>query len=562
MDNRDLFSEVVSYENLELAFQKARKGKTLKDYVIKFEEMLEDNLLILRNELIFHTYKPKPLETFILRDPKTRKISKSDFRDRVVHHAIVNIMEDIFDKSFIHDSYANRKGKGTLKAIERFDFFKRKVSRNNTRRCFILKADIRHYFENISHNIFLSVIKKKINNLRLLWLIKVILANHNVGGDGSIGMPLGNLTSQFFANVYLNELDKYVKRKLRVKYYIRYVDDFVIFHNSLKMLKSYKYEINNFLKEKLKLELHPDKSRILILNEGINFLGFRVFYNHKLVRKKNLRKFERKFTENKALYKNGKIEREKALDMFEGWTAYTLHANTYKYRMIMTRRFDQYFPADNSKIKNLKKEDNFANKIEVSHREFTTQKTLQLLKRGLTIKQIVEQRRIKESTVWGHMAKLIEYGQLNVWKILEKEKILAILPNIYNINDKLKDIKERIKDNAINYDEINCVFAGVKYENKKKGIVRHINWYKRNHCFRKCFRNPEQRIKCSKKFDVFIKNNPKLEMSKNEFLDLFNNNMYICVLPEEEKLRYISWEEFTQKHKFSKSILETINHED
>ncbi len=182
MENKDLFSEVVSYENIKLAFEKARKGKTLKPYVIGFEEDLEENLLTLRSELIFHIYKPKPLETFILRDPKTRKISKSDFRDRVVHHAIVNVIENIFDKTFIYDSYANRMGKGTLKAVERFDCFKRKVSRNNTRKCFILKADIKQYFENIDHNILISMIKKRINDPRLLWLIKVILRNHSGGG--------------------------------------------------------------------------------------------------------------------------------------------------------------------------------------------------------------------------------------------------------------------------------------------------------------------------------------------------------------------------------------------
>ncbi len=168
MEIFDRWQELCSYENLKLAFSKARKRKTLKPYVIEFEKNLKQNLLDLQADLLLHSYSPKKLETFVIRDPKTRKISKSDFRDRVVHHALVNVIEPIFDKSFIYDSYANRLNKGTLKAVERFDYFKRKVSRNNTRKCFILKADIKHYFESINHDILISMVKNKINDLKIL----------------------------------------------------------------------------------------------------------------------------------------------------------------------------------------------------------------------------------------------------------------------------------------------------------------------------------------------------------------------------------------------------------
>ena len=157
----DLYSQLCSYENIELAFKKARKGKTLKLYVVEFEEKLDENLKQLQQELLFHTYKPKPLKTFILQDPKTRKISKSAFRDRVIHHAICNIIEPLFDKCFIFDSYANRIGRGTFKAIERFEYFAQKVSRGFTRPCFVLKADIRHYFETVDHDILLSILKER-----------------------------------------------------------------------------------------------------------------------------------------------------------------------------------------------------------------------------------------------------------------------------------------------------------------------------------------------------------------------------------------------------------------
>src|SRR3990167_5322561 len=195
---RDLWQELCSYDNLELAYKKARKHKTAKDYVINFERDLQNNILLLRSELLLHCYNPKPLVNFIICEPKTRKISKSDFRDRIVHHALCNIIEPIFEKSFIYDSYANRIGKGTLKAIDRFDFFKRKSSRNNTVKCYILKADIKKYFESIEHDILISIIKKRIADRRIIWLIRRILVNSSFQGKG---MPLGNLTSQFFANV-------------------------------------------------------------------------------------------------------------------------------------------------------------------------------------------------------------------------------------------------------------------------------------------------------------------------------------------------------------------------
>ncbi len=174
----DLFSEIYSYKNLENAFRKARKSKTKKPYVIEFEKDLKNNLLRLRDELIFHYYQPKLLETFIIRDPKTRKISKSDFRDRIVHHALVNILEPIFDKTFIYDNFANRINKGAFNAIARFDVFKRKASKNNSRRCFALKADIKHYFQTVDHEILLKIIRRKIKDSKVIWLIKKILGNY------------------------------------------------------------------------------------------------------------------------------------------------------------------------------------------------------------------------------------------------------------------------------------------------------------------------------------------------------------------------------------------------
>ncbi len=338
-----LYDKICDSDNIKEAFQKARKGKTTKQYVLDFERSLDANLMILRNELLLHCYRPKPLETFILRDPKTRKISKSDFRDRIVHHAICNIIEPMFDKQFIHDSYANRIGKGTLKAIQRLHYFKRIVSKNNSRACYVLKADIKKYFETVDHKILISLLTKRINDKELLWLIRIILDNHHTTEKGK-GMPLGNLTSQFFANIYLNELDQFVKHDLKAPYYIRYVDDFVILRESKEKLEEWKERIDLFLRTVLCLELHPTKSKVGTLNNGITFLGFRIFFRHTLVRKKNVWKFERRLRKLKKLYTNGKIDREKVIESLEGWLAYVSHANTYKYRRKIVRTFNIFFP--------------------------------------------------------------------------------------------------------------------------------------------------------------------------------------------------------------------------
>lgn len=338
----NLWQDLCSYENLLLAYKRAKKHKTKKAYVVGFSKNLKNNLLQLQFELLFYAYKPKPLETFILRDPKTRKISKSDFRDRIIHHAICNIIEPIFDKTFVYDSYANRKGKGTLKAIERFNYFHRKITQNNKREAYALKADIKHYFETVDHEILINIIRIKIKDEKVIWLIRQILNNFNSKTKG-VGMPLGNLTSQFFANIYLNELDEFIKHKLKTKYYIRYVDDFIILHSDKYILKDYKNKINEFLKT-INLELHADKSKIIPLERGVNLLGFRVFYYHKLLNIRNISKMERKLIILRDKFIKGKINYDKVYSIFEGWLAYARHANTHKLRERFINEFENMFP--------------------------------------------------------------------------------------------------------------------------------------------------------------------------------------------------------------------------
>jgi len=330
----NLFKEIGSTNNLNRAYLKAKRGKSKKYYVIKFEENLESELKTLQAELLNHSYKPKPLKRFIVRDPKTRRIHASAFRDRVVHHALVNLIEPIFEKLFIYDSFASRKGKGTHLALERLDRFMFKVSRNgkliknnysnNSIEGYCLKADIKSYFDSVDHETLISIIHNKIKDIETIWLIYQILNNFDSKIKGK-GMPLGNLTSQFFANIYLNELDYFVKHELKAKYYMRYVDDFVILHRSKKRLAFYKNKIEEFLKERLKLSLHPDKSKISSLADGITFLGYRIFYHYKLLKKRNIRKFFRCVED----YKNGLISKEKFLESYKGWEGYAKGANSF-----------------------------------------------------------------------------------------------------------------------------------------------------------------------------------------------------------------------------------------
>jgi RNA-directed DNA polymerase len=325
----NLYSQICNMSNLLLAYRKARKGKSKKPYVIEFERDTIGNLFKLQKELIEQTYSPKPLVTFILRDPKTRRISKSAFIDRIVHHALVRIIEPIFDKTFIYDSCANRKAKGNLFALKRFDYFKRKVTNNLHSEAFCLKADIKHYFQEVNHERLLDIIKGKIKDKKVIWLIEKILKNHDLNeicDFSKKGMPLGNLTSQFFANVYLNELDYFVKHKLKTKYYIRYVDDFVILYKSKSQLEIWKKEINEFLRYNLKLELHPQKSRIIPLSKGIDFVGFRNFYYYRLLRRRNINNMKNKVIS----FRNNEILYEKFIQSFRGWYAYAKWADSFK----------------------------------------------------------------------------------------------------------------------------------------------------------------------------------------------------------------------------------------
>lgn len=330
MNNNGSYDFLCSMSNLILAWRKARKNKTTNKDVVEFERNLEKNLLELHEELKNKTYKPKPLTIFVLKDPKTRVISKSYFRDRIVHHAIILVIGNLFERQFIYDSCSNQIGKGSSFAIERFKLFSRKITINFKEHAFCLKADIKHYFEEVDHKILIKIISRRVNDKNILFLIETILKSNTIqfGGKRLRGMPLGNYTSQFFGNVYLHDLDYFVKHILKVEYYIRYVDDFVIFHSSKKQLEIWKNKIDEFLKEKLKIQLHPQKSRIIPLSRGIDFVGFRNFPYYRLLRKRNIRNMKRKI----ELFRKGAIDFKTLADSYQGWQAYAIWGNTHNLR--------------------------------------------------------------------------------------------------------------------------------------------------------------------------------------------------------------------------------------
>ncbi len=300
---------------------------------------------------------------------------------------------------------------------------------------------------------------------------KADFSEYNIrgGGERAKGMPLGNHTSQFFANVYLNELDQFVKHEIKAKYYIRYVDDFVIFGNSFRLLQQHKTAINNFLQEKLHLILHPDKSKVHSLDGGVPFLGYRMFPRYKIPRKANIRKFEVKLKNLKVLYHEKQTDREKVIESLEGWMAYAKHGNTYKYRRDLLRMFNKTFPIyHKDQLAKSKKSTNFFRKVYSSKVEFSVQKTKLLLNKGLSIQEIAQIRSIKEGTVWEHIINLIEYGQVSVWKIMPKVKIIRLLRIITDCEEPLKQIRERLKTKRITFNEIACVRAHMKMKNKIK----------------------------------------------------------------------------------------------
>jgi retron-type reverse transcriptase len=278
-----VFEEAISVENLLAAWREFRRGKRARWDVQEFGLRLTDNIFELHDDLAHHTYHHGPYQAFKVSDPKARDIHKATVRDRLLHRALYRALYPFFDRSFIADSYSCRRGKGCHAALRRFRRLSYKMSKNGTRTCWVLKCDIRKYFASIDHAVLRTILRRHIADARLLDLLEEVIGSF-ASRTESVGLPLGNVTSQLLANIYLNELDRFVKLVLGGRHYIRYGDDFVLLSDDRGWLEAQLPRIREFLERHLRLALHPRKVSIGTLAAGVDFLGWVHFMDHRVLR--------------------------------------------------------------------------------------------------------------------------------------------------------------------------------------------------------------------------------------------------------------------------------------
>ena len=341
-----MYRDLCAWDNLLLAYRRASQGKRGHPNVAAFEHRLEDHLLDVQAELRAYTYRPGPYHSFYIHEPKRRLISAAPFRDRVVHHALCNLIEPISERSFIADSYANRIGKGTHRALNRAQ----ELSRHDP---YVLPCDIRQFFPSIDHAMLRQILARKIADDRVLWLIDRILDSGRgvlseeyamvyfpgddlFAVDRPRGLPIGNLTSQFWANVYLSPFDHFVKRTLRCQGYVRYVDDFLFFATDKRTLWHWKQAVQERLAD-FRLTIHPE-THPRPVTEGIPFLGFTIFpHRRRLKRRKGLY-FRRKLHAMMAAYRAGDLELSRMTASVQGWVNHVRYGNTVGLRKAVLGR--------------------------------------------------------------------------------------------------------------------------------------------------------------------------------------------------------------------------------
>jgi retron-type reverse transcriptase len=366
-----MMTPICSLENLHRQYLKCRRNKRNTLNALRFEYDLEANLVRLQEEIEGQTYEPSRSVCFVLKRPKLREIFAADFRDRVVHHILVDALENVWEPLFIHDSYACRKGKGTHTAVKRLQAFMRRVSRNGTRRAYFVHLDIRGFFLHINKEILYRIITKRIRDEKLLWLARTVIfhdctknfvlkgergllekiPSHKTlfGTQNQRGLPIGNLASQFFANVYLNELDQFVKHHLKARYYPRYSDDFVLLHEDKERLLAWRDEIREFLQSRLRLSLNERRQSLGPVSNGVDFLGYIVRPDYLLVRRRvvnrlkaRLRGYETGLVARREQGTIFRYDRPVLAELRATWASYAAHlkmAHTHRLRETLWDRF-------------------------------------------------------------------------------------------------------------------------------------------------------------------------------------------------------------------------------
>ncbi len=317
-----LFTKITDFKNLYQAYKKAIKGSPHSWEAKHFTFFLEKELLLLQQDLVSGVYRTGGFKHYRIYDPKERLISVAPFRDRVVHHAIVRVLEPVYEPVFIFDSYATRKNKGTHAAILRVQQFLRHTK-------YYLKADIKKHFENMDHDLLLDILGKKIKDKDCLHLIKTVIK----GVPWSKGLPIGNLTSQFFANVYLDRLDHFIKEDLRFKKYVRYMDDMVCLADSVDELKKIREEMDSFLGETLRLELKPGGVYINKRSNGISFLGARIFPNQIRIKPSCFKRSMKKLGEKTREYQRGELNCNNYVSGLNSIVGHLDFYNSYRLRL-------------------------------------------------------------------------------------------------------------------------------------------------------------------------------------------------------------------------------------
>ncbi len=352
------WERLCSFENLLLAYRLAARGKRRRPDIARFDYHLEGQLLRLRDELLAGTYRPSPYRRFTVADPKPRVISAAPFRDRVVHHALCNIIEPLFERRFIPDSYASRAGKGIHQALDRCAHFAQRYR-------YVLRCDIVQFFPSIDLAILRRSLGRVIRDDAILALCDHILAGgaHELSDQYQLvlypgddpdqaaarlrGLPIGNQTSQFWANCYLNPLDHFVKEELRCRAYLRYVDDFLLFADDKQTLHRWKAAIISFLATRLRLMLHERESAVAPIGSGIPFLGFRVYPDHRRLRRRNGVAFLRRLRAMREEYAARKLTEAEVTRRVQGWVAHVSHGDTWGLRRALFAHVT--FPAPGGK---------------------------------------------------------------------------------------------------------------------------------------------------------------------------------------------------------------------
>ena len=339
-----LFGRIASFGNLLMAAKSACRGKRFRPDAARFQHDLEANLLVLLEQLRDCGYRPGEYRAFWIHDPKRRLISAAPYRDRVVHHAVCRVVEPVFDRTFISDSYANRAGKGTHRALGRCTALCRRWR-------YVLKCDVEKFFPSIDHEVLLGMVARKVKCRRTLDLMRMIVSSANpqepveqyYPGDDLFtphrrrkGLPIGNLTSQFLANVMLDPLDHFLKEVRRVRGYVRFADDFLVFGDDKRELASLLPEIRRFLAT-YRLSLQRRKCVVLPVRAGVPFLGWRVFPDHRLLRRSTGVRFQRRLRELIEDYADGKIDLKDVKASLASWCGHLKHGDTWGLRKKLLR---------------------------------------------------------------------------------------------------------------------------------------------------------------------------------------------------------------------------------